>query len=195
MLVVNFEIIYTSFQTINMICSWSVGSTLDALCIWIIIFIGLLSANCTHLPCHFYDSINITDGIRQQQNRVIFDGVEFPSNQYAVVDYTEDDGMRNVTEPHLRGCYCNIKKVCHRLCCSNELISLNGDAIKGLEHKCNEELNQLENEVFDESSRIINLLLGPNIVYFNDKICMPFFTHADYLNVMHSMKGKRTSYH
>lgn len=164
---------------------WSVDSTQHSLCIWIIIFMRIFSANCINLPCHFYDSINITNGIRQQNNRIVFEGVEFPSNQYAVVDYTEDDGMRNVTKPHLRGCFCNIKRICYRLCCSNGEITLNDDAKKILTHKCNEELFQLENEVFDESSISITLILGPNIVYFDNKICMPFYKHANHLNVMY----------
>lgn len=161
-------------------------STKSRLCIWIITsFITIFSANCSNLPCHFYDSINITNGIRQQNNRIKFDGVEFPSNQYATVDYTEDDGMKNVTEPHLRGCFCNIKKPCHRLCCSNQQIAGNDGARKNLENKCNEELNQLEEEVFEESSRLINLLLGNYTIYFENKTCIPFFTFEYYLNVMY----------
>lgn len=168
-----------------------------ALNILLIVSIGIFLANASNLPCHFYDSINITDGMRQQQpqpqqpqqqqqhqrDSILFDGIEFRSSQYAVVDYTEDDGMRNLTEPHVRGCFCNIIP-CYRLCCSNKAISISDEAIKSLEQKCNEELNQLENEVYDESSKFINLLLGYSFIYFNNKTCLPFFVQEDYLNVM-----------
>lgn len=176
--------------------------------IWLILLNVLISVCSARLQCHFFDSINITNGYwqlppplsqyqqeqqqyqQQVQNRssIIFDGVEFRWNQYAMVNYTEDDGMRNVTLPHLRGCLCKIKP-CHRLCCSNELLTaalpLPNDTVKSLEDKCNEELNQIENEVFDESSNLIILLLGNTIIKFDDKICLPFFVNEDYMNVMY----------
>lgn len=100
-----------------------------------------------------------------------------------MVDYTEDDGMRNDTAPHLRGCLCKAM-ACHRLCCSNEQISINNDTVS-LEDKCNEELNQIENEVFDESSKFINLLLGSTVIKIDNKTCLQFFVQEDYLNVMY----------
>lgn len=174
--------------------TWSlrVGISNSALYIWIIICIVVFSTNSTNLPCHFYDSINITDGIRQQNNQILYDGIVFPSNQYAIVNYTEDDGMKNITEPHLRGCFCNIKQPCHRFCCSNhQMVDGVIDARKNLENKCNEELNQLEEEVFVESSRLINLLLGNYTIYFENKTCIPFFTFEYYLNVMPRIKAKK----
>ena len=160
--------------------------------IWLILLNGIISVYSTNLPCHYFDSINITDGIWQQpspqqqyQNRksIIFDGIEFRSNQYAIVDYTEDDGMRNVSEPHLRGCLCNMKP-CYRLCCSNEQITTNNDTLEILKDKCNEELKQIESEIYDKSSRFINLLLVYTTINFNNKICLPFFVQKDYMNVM-----------
>lgn len=159
----------------------------------------MVSVCSARLPCHFFDSINITSGIWQQppqqgeqqqqqqlQNRssIMFDGIKFPPNKYAMVDYTEDDGMRNITAPHLRGCLCEIK-TCVKLCCSNEPITINNETVKSLEDKCNEELNQIENEVFDESSKFINLILGSTVMNFDNKTCLPFFVLQDYLNVMY----------
>lgn len=165
---------------------------MDSINIWLFLLHGIFVVYSSNLPCHYYDSINITSGIfgeQQQQaqnssNSIIFDGIEFRSNQYAIVDYTEDDGMRNATEPHHRGCLCQVKQ-CVRLCCSNEQMTLNNnDSIKSLEQKCNEELNQLENEVYDESLEFINLLLGFTVISFDNKICLPFFVQKDYMNVM-----------
>lgn len=161
--------------------------------IWLILLNGIISVSSTKLPCLYFESINITNGISQQQQQpqqqqvqnrssIIFDGIEFRSNQYAIVDYTEDDGRINVTEPHLRGCLCEIKP-CYRLCCSNEQITVNNDTIKNLESKCNEELNQIENENYDETSRYIYLLLGYTIINFDNKICLPFFLKAEFMNV------------
>lgn len=174
--------------------------------IWLILLNVLISVCSARLPCHFFNSINITNGVwkeplsqqQQQQplqqkyqqqvrnhNSIIFDGIEFQWNQYASIDYTVDDGMRNVTAPHLRGCFCKITS-CHRLCCSNEQINTNNnDSMQSLSDKCQEELIQIEDEVYDESSKIITLLLGSSIIKFNNKICLPFFPSVQYLNVMY----------
>lgn len=159
--------------------------------VWLILLNGIFSVCSANLPCHYFESINITNGVVQTQNTeqgiqdrnsIIFDGIEFRSSQYSIVDYTEDDGMRNFTEPHIRGCFCEIKP-CHRLCCSNEQININNDTIKILDHKCNEELSQIEEEIYDESSKFINLVLGHTIINFDNKKCLSIFVEKDYMNV------------
>lgn len=147
---------------------------------WIIIIIGFVSVDCANLPCHYFDSINITDGVHQPDGAVIFDGIKFPPNQYAIVDYREDDGVRNSIEPHLRGCFCNLKS-CYRLCCANQLID---GVLTNIDEKCNEELFELENEVNDLSG-MFNLALAPShyFVNFNNQICKQFYVPDDYHNV------------
>lgn len=163
--------------------------------IWLILLNAIVSVCSSNLPCHYFESINITSDIwqdqqqqwQQVQNRtsIIFDDIEFPSNQYAIVDYTEDDGRRNITQPHLRGCLCNLKP-CARLCCSNEEITINDETIKSLDSKCREELNQMEDEI-DENKSVdfVNLLLTARIINIDYKTCFPFYTEIEMMNVMY----------
>lgn len=69
------------------------------------------------LPCHFFDSKNITDGIRQPDDSIVYEGVIYPIDQYAVVNYWIKKGSQNITvSPYIRGCICKIKS-CLRFCC------------------------------------------------------------------------------
>lgn len=83
----------------------------------IIVIIGLVPINFgdassvdRELPCHFLDSINITDGALQSDHSIIFGDIKFTENQYSRIDYILDNGTNPITvEPYLRGCLCNIK--------------------------------------------------------------------------------------
>lgn len=71
----------------------------------------------TELPCHFLDSSNITDGELFSNKSIIFDGVEFPEDHYAKIDYSIVRGTKRITvEPYIRGCLCKLKS-CLRFCC------------------------------------------------------------------------------
>lgn len=69
------------------------------------------------LPCHFQDSINITNGQLQADGARIHDGTIYSKEQYALVNYRITDGKARVpVKSHLRGCPCNVKP-CISLCC------------------------------------------------------------------------------
>lgn len=68
------------------------------------------------LPCHFLDSIDITDGTLQPDNSVLFNGIEFPKGHYATVNHISEGKERVFEEPHMRGCPC-FDRPCLRLCC------------------------------------------------------------------------------
>lgn len=150
----------------------------------LIIISGLMSVNCNNLPCYFFDSINITDGTNQSSGSILFDGIVFPQHQHTIIDYFVDDGERKPTSPYRRGCLCNIKS-CFRLCCSNKLIK---ESTKELEENCNEELTQMEGEVFDEMNIFVNLVLGEQTMYLKNRTCKPFYIqreiHKKIINVI-----------
>lgn len=75
-------------------------------------------ANNFHEPCHYLDSINITDGIYNKiDGSITFEGINYPISLYAPFDYELVDGSyRKTTTPHLRGCTCKLKP-CVRMCC------------------------------------------------------------------------------
>lgn len=89
----------------------------------LLILIGLFSGNhlviaiSKKLPCSFVDSINITDGALQPNKSIIYDGVEFTTDDYAQVDYVLNNGVERASaKSHIRGCLCN-RKPCIRFCC------------------------------------------------------------------------------
>lgn len=141
----------------------------------LIIMIRLLSANCAKLPCHLFESINITDGTRlPNKSNIIFEGIVFPRRQYAVVSYVRENGDIKRVAPYIRGCLCNVKS-CFRLCCSNELLDE-----ASMDERCNEELTQLEGEVIEDSGKYINLVLDNKSIQFNNRTCKQFYVSEDF---------------
>lgn len=117
------------------------------------------AAITANLPCNFHDSINITDGLLDADKAIQFNGIIFPKDQYAEVDYILVNGTQRIeTNSHLRGCPCNIK-TCIRLCCPpgkvydpklkkksfGELFKCsNNDKFNNLEMKIRKENGQME---------------------------------------------------
>lgn len=108
------------------------------------------------LPCQYFDSINITDGKRDNGD-IIYKNVTFKKGQYAevntVLSYDKDKvGEFTKVAPYLRGCLCNRPGVnCVRLCCS-----------KCLTHDFEEDLrNELRNLSFYTLAENKNLTFVP----------------------------------
>lgn len=106
------------------------------------------------LACDFFDSTNITGGHHHENGSIIFDDVEYPSDQYAVVNYVIQNEIERIpVEPHTRGCLCKIKK-CIRLCCPrgefyNETIN---ECQKGADNPISQYNNiNLDNETSKEN--------------------------------------------
>lgn len=164
----------TSLKTVNM--DGCVSLTLQLMSVILIILIGLISIDCSKLPCYFFDSINITDGIHTSNRSILYDGIDFPYDQYAVLSYIIDNGERKASKPHYRGCLCNIKN-CFRLCCSDKLIK---ETTINLDDNCNEELTQMEGEVLDEKHMFINLFLAEQpIINVKNKTCKQFYIEEE----------------
>lgn len=88
--------------------------------VFVMVLIGFISTSLcakSELPCHLLDSVDITDGIRQPDGSILYGDIMYPTNQYAHVDYTVENGVPMTDDfSHIRGCACNIKP-CLRLCC------------------------------------------------------------------------------
>lgn len=69
-------------------------------------------------PCKYLDSINITDGIfNEDDGSVMFEGVYYPSYLHAIYDYEfVNESYRQPVAPHVRGCACKLGS-CVRMCC------------------------------------------------------------------------------
>lgn len=83
--------------------------------VWLILEIPVLHATINEaspnqtLPCDFLDSYNITDGIRHENGSISFEGVDYPSDLYAAVNYQVVLGRNKSFEPYVRGCLCKIR--------------------------------------------------------------------------------------
>lgn len=133
-----------------------------------------------NLPCNFIDSINITDGILQSNKSILFNGILFPKDQYAKVNYNKRNGNSAITivEPYIRGCPCNIKE-CIRLCCPFgsfvDSMTFNG------EFTCNknEAAKNIKSEILLDNNQTIILDL-PQHFSFIDRACKRHFYADDF---------------
>ncbi|CAD7083129.1 unnamed protein product [Hermetia illucens] len=70
-----------------------------------------------NVPCSFWNTINITDGIRLANGSYLYDGRIYPEDYVGTYDYEFVNlTFRQSVKPHLRGCVCKMA-TCVRLCC------------------------------------------------------------------------------
>lgn len=90
--------------------------------LYLMILFGLILTSSTsnvseELPCHVLDSVDITDGLRQEDGSILFNNNVYQQDQYATVDYILEKGEKQFDDySHIRGCACK-NKFCIRLCC------------------------------------------------------------------------------
>lgn len=136
------------------------------------------------LPCHFYDSTNISSGIRNRNGSISFEGVEYPSYLYGEVNYilkNEDESVP--VKKHIRGCLCRIKK-CIRLCCPRGQL-YDEDFEVCLPNKA---AKNLEAEVYADSKshEKTTIILDDHFGYVHDLACTDeFFSEAKRHKILH----------
>lgn len=151
-----------------------------------ILIIGIafiLTHSCTglyltrDLPCHFLDSINITDGIAQTDGSIIFQNTIFPENQYAEVNYVLKNGNDHIpVKSHLRGCLCSIKP-CMRLCCPPGTIVEYSDGKQVC--KPHEAARKLTGEVVSENNKKQTLRLDQKFAFVDQHPCHQLYFADD----------------
>lgn len=68
-------------------------------------------------PCSFYDTVNITDGVKNSDGSVSYEGITYLLDQYKSYDYIyKGPNVRKNVTSHLRGCICQ-HRICIRSCC------------------------------------------------------------------------------
>lgn len=142
--------------------------------VWLIIIIELINIRSggasRELPCHFLDSINITNGTQQQDKSIKFNGITFAEDQYAYVL----DNQSNQTYP--RGCLCNIKP-CLRLCCPyGSIYERNGTS----PCRSHEAATQFENEIQAEDQNAKNRLVNHHFGYIIGRPCLDMYGIDEY---------------
>lgn len=143
--------------------------------VWINIIVILYAINSNAfslhggLPCDFFDSTNITDGVSDADGVILFEGVSYPNHLYAEVGYVLENrknGTVKVPKPlHMRGCLCEIKK-CIRLCCPHgQFMNSLGECYR------HEAANQLETEVYQGVNDHTTVVLNDHFGYVDDRPC------------------------
>lgn len=133
------------------------------------------------LPCEFYDSIDISAGIRHSNESITYNEMEFTPDNYGIVDYRFVNGAERVTvQPYHRGCPCGIRK-CTRLCCPY------GSALIGLKYIENTLQLSCENHdsaknpqivVFDQNTHAKTHRLEEDYVLLERPTCKQHYTAA-----------------
>ncbi|XP_055318309.1 G-protein coupled receptor Mth2-like isoform X2 [Sitodiplosis mosellana] len=167
--------------------SGGVHLSLHTMGVWLFITIGFISVNWSNgfllsreLPCHYLDSVNITDGVKQNDGSIIYNDIRFANDQYTKINYILENGMERVTvEPYVRGCLCN-QRPCIRLCCP---IGSFYDATVTGKRKCsqNESAHQFESDVFDHTqNKVQKVVLDQHFEYVDDKPCSNYYLAGEY---------------
>lgn len=170
-----------SFQTSE---KMHLGIYLIALVIGIIVLLLLIHSNENddRLPCQYLDSINITDGIRQPDDSIQFNGMTFTKDQYARVDYVLENGTTyRMVAPYIRGCVCSLKS-CVRLCCPLGSYYQNRSC-----HRHND-VRHLETQILDENKQTKSIVLDSRFAYVSDRSCNRRYI-ADEFQIVHVIKS------
>lgn len=156
----------------------------------LILIIQLISLNWSgaasiikDLQCDFHDSVNISDGLPSKNDSIEFNGIIFPRDQYAEIDYILVNGTEFVSvNSHFRGCPCNIKR-CLRYCCPPEKVydpkfgikaigeryeCANNDKALNIMYDIRKENNQMENVNLNKEFSYV-IATSPKKYYFGGK--------------------------
>ncbi|XP_058833695.1 G-protein coupled receptor Mth2-like isoform X1 [Topomyia yanbarensis] len=124
------------------------------------------------LRCEFRDSVNISGGVRDGQQNILYGGLKYGPEHYALInyDYVSYDEIVEVPR-YYRGCICQLTN-CVRLCCPvGEWFSSDGERTI-----CNEAVSGLPFKVWANISsvsgmRVANLLDETNFGFVHHKPC------------------------
>lgn len=75
-------------------------------------------SDSSNTTCDFFDTIDITAGVRHENGSITYDNVEYRRDKYQNYTYIMVNGEKVPAQQHLRGCLCQIK-ICVRVNCAN----------------------------------------------------------------------------
>lgn len=147
-------------------------------CLWILVNIKFCQTFLfgKKLPCHFYDSINITNGVRHSNNSITFNGIEYPPDQYSEMTYDLINNIESIkVHTYIRGCLCAVRS-CIRLCCPfgsfvDEMME------NGIKCRTNDTAKKVKFKVIDSNNQTKLNYLNEHFVHI-DRICNQY-SNAD----------------
>lgn len=138
------------------------------------------------LPCDFLDSINITNGILQKNDKsILFNDMKFTQDHYATINYVIENGTTRVSaKPYIRGCICD-NRPCIRLCCPYGKF-LDSRIKEGSKCRSHDAAKRFEVEILDANNKLQNITLDDHFAFVDDKPCNNIYK-ADKYNITHVM--------
>lgn len=132
------------------------------------------------VPCNFIDSVNISGGILQFDKSILFDGMIFPVDQYAEVNYILRNGKTPINvKPHIRGCPCSFK-ACIRLCCPFGSFATNYTSNAEFLCSKNETAKTIKRKIFHENNNQSEILDLSKHFSFVDRACKRYYFAHDF---------------
>lgn len=136
------------------------------------------------LPCEYLESVNITDGANLDNGQILHDGVVYPKELYAKINYEMDylGKTRHIVQPYVRGCLCRIKP-CIRLCCPRgQFVDLTQKTGK----KCrkHDAAKNYASEMINQYNRTVSIVLDDHFGFVDDRPCRDLYL-ADTYNITH----------
>lgn len=123
------------------------------------------NAQLDNEPCNYLDTINITDGEKNDgDDSIMFEGISYSKAFYAIYDYElVNELYRQSVAPHTRGCTCDINpsKSCVRMCCPRGTYLENdnciaNDSVFNLDVSfLNDEGDVIEGNIFDYFNYVV----------------------------------------
>lgn len=100
-----------------------------------ILFKLSLQENITYstLPCHYHESVNITNGIHFKNGSTLYNGYMYDTEHfgYTTEQLNYDSEVKSVKN-HKRGCICMLSKSspCVPFCCPENYVNSNGNCVQ-----------------------------------------------------------------
>lgn len=117
------------------------------------------------LPCDFLDSINITDGVMQPDESILFDRIKYANGTYKTINYSytwENEPKFHQTNAYIRGCIPKSKPFI-RLFCPRGLENLNCPSYKAVQNH--------QQKILDENNEEIMVILSDYFGFLFDAPC------------------------
>lgn len=85
--------------------------------IFILLICFIVSVKCDNKPCSFFESVNITNGIKHSDGKIEFNGIIYSKEFYGDFNYKFINRSHKISvKSHKRGCICLLTN-CVQMCC------------------------------------------------------------------------------
>lgn len=145
-----------------------------------IVLVGIVlawafSVHADELPCEIFESKNISAGHKFENETILYEGVYYPREQYARIDYVFDRSATKIlVDPYIRGCICKFKN-CVRFCCPPGYAKVNKNC-----EKSNIVETTLIHDIKHDDNSTTSVVVNNHFGTVHDKSCSTHINIEDY---------------